>query len=115
MNMEAVRLSIVLVFVVAWIALGTRLVITSQELLRTFCARYPLEAQLRIPHAFSHTRHPQKVLYFISNRARRFLEEKNDGTLLAKRLSMRRTLLGFLSLHFGGMLALIGLFLLLQG
>jgi hypothetical protein len=97
---------VILTFCASWLIIALRVFSAGNELLRAFCGRYPDEARVRIPHAFTGMRHPQKVMYFLSSQSRRFLEEKQDEGLLSRRRSLVKLLSMFLSLHLGAMLVL---------
>ena len=83
-----------------WVAMA----ITAHRLLREFVERYPREAELEVPDAVEHMRHPRNLLFFFSARCASLL--KNDPALWRRRQRMILLTKISIGLWIGGAVAI---------
>jgi hypothetical protein len=85
----------------AWITTG----VVSSRLLRLFEAKFPREAAERIPYAFTHWRHPEKLLFFFRKSSLPILQQ--DAAVWKLRQRLRLLLMVSILLPIIGCLAIL--------
>jgi hypothetical protein len=99
--MEAIVGLLLFVFAVSWFALAVSIFMRSGPLCLAFLRRYPDEARARMRHLDDGLRDPSHILYFLSARSRRFLEERKDDELLRERMFVVRSIWTFAGMNLG--------------
>jgi len=90
---------------VVWVATALQ----NGRLYRTFCQKYPLEAQRRIPSAFSTDRHPEQLLFFFRKTSLPMLRAESDLWRMRQRLKLLLVLSAFVPLVSMGFFAFCAL------